>query len=152
MDKSWMMIEDRLKSKEYLEGVQSFIDFAMQNLGPQDEIRCPCVDCLNGTKFSPHVVQLHLIRRGIACSYRTWVHHGNHVPMFRAYPTMRNDDTESHRAGMTTNHENVGELPTMLEEIYMSGLMDDDIDEEHTSSERHNLLKFMKLFNDEVVR
>ena len=29
---------------------------------------------------------------------------------------------------MTTNHENVGELPTMLEEIYMSGLMDDHIE------------------------
>ncbi|KAL7212485.1 hypothetical protein ACSBR2_015222 [Camellia fascicularis] len=148
MDKSWMMIKDRLKSKEYLEDVQSFLEFATKNLGPQDEIRCSCVDCLNGTKFSRHVVQLHLIRRGIAFSYRTWVHHGEHVPMFRAHPTMRNDDTESNRAGMTTNHENVGELPTMLEEIYMSGLMDDHIDEERTSSERHNLLKFMKLFDD----
>ncbi|KAL7196008.1 hypothetical protein ACSBR1_036106 [Camellia fascicularis] len=71
MDKSWMMIKDRLKSKEYLEGVQSFIEFATKNLGPQDEIRCPCVDCLNSTKFSRHVVRLHLIQRGIACSYRT---------------------------------------------------------------------------------
>ncbi|KAL7222361.1 hypothetical protein ACSBR1_024125 [Camellia fascicularis] len=120
----------------------------MKNLGLQDEIRCPCVDCLNGTKFSRHVVRLHLIRRGIACSYRTWVHHGEHVPMFCAHPTMRNDDTESNRVGMTANHENVGELPTILEEIYMSGLMDDHIDEERTSSERHNLLKFMKLFDD----
>ncbi|KAF5940012.1 hypothetical protein HYC85_021179 [Camellia sinensis] len=30
----------------------------------------------------------------------------------------------------------------------MSGLMDDHIDEERTSSERHNLFKFMKLFDD----
>ncbi|KAL7205079.1 hypothetical protein ACSBR2_018073 [Camellia fascicularis] len=148
MDKSWMMIKDRLKSKEYLQGVQSFIEFATKNLGPQDEIRCPCVDCLNGTKFTPHVVRLHLIRRGIACSYRTWVHHGEHVPIFHDHPTMRNDATESNGSGMTANHENVGELPTMLEEIYMSGLMDDHIDEERTSSERHNWLKFMKLFDD----
>ncbi|KAL7218732.1 hypothetical protein ACSBR2_011915 [Camellia fascicularis] len=148
MDKSWMMIKDWLKSKEYLEGVQSFIEFATKNLGPQDEIHCPCVDCLNGTKFSRHVVRLHLIRRGIAISYRTWVHHGEHVPMFRDHPSMRNDDTESNGSGMTGNHENVGELPTMLEEIYMSGLMDDHIDKERTSSERHNLLKFMKLFDD----
>ena len=96
MDKSWMMITYWLKSKEYLKGVQLFIEFATKNLGLEDEIHCPCVDCLNGTKFSRHVVRLHLIRRGIACSYRTWVHHGEHVPMFRAYPTMRNDDTESH--------------------------------------------------------
>ncbi|KAF5934443.1 hypothetical protein HYC85_030614 [Camellia sinensis] len=131
MDKSWMMIQDWLKSKEYLEGVQSFIEFATKNLGPMDEIRCPCVDCLNGTKFSRHVV-----------------HHGEHVPMFRDHPSIRNDDTESNEPGMTGNHENVDELPTMLEEIYMSGLMDDHIDEERTSSKRHNLLKFMKLFDD----
>ncbi|XP_028098367.1 uncharacterized protein LOC114298062 [Camellia sinensis] len=148
MDKSWMMIQDRLKSKEYLEGVQSFIEFATKNLGPQDEIRCPCVDCLNGTKFSRHVVRLHLIRRGITISYRTWVHHGEHAPIFRDHPSMRNDDTETNEPGMTDNHENVDELPTMLEEIYMSGLMDDNIDEERTSSERHNLLKFMKFFDD----
>ena len=61
MGKSWMMIKDRLKSKEYVQGDHSFLEFAAKNLGPQDEIRCPCVDCLNGTKFSPHVVRLHLI-------------------------------------------------------------------------------------------
>ncbi|XP_028072683.1 uncharacterized protein LOC114274904 [Camellia sinensis] len=148
MDKSWMMITDRLKSKEYVQGVQSFIEFATKNLGPQEEIRCPCVDCLNGTNLPRHVVRLHLIRRGIACSYRTWVHHGERVPMFRAHPTMRNDDTQTDRARMTKVHENVDELPTMLQEIYMSGLMDDHIDEERTCSERHNLLKFMKLFDD----
>ncbi|CAL5378063.1 unnamed protein product [Camellia sinensis] len=133
MDKSWMMTTDRLKSKEYVQGVQSFLEFATKNLGPQDEIRCPCVDCLNGTKLPRHVVRLHLLRRGIACSYRTWVHHGERVPLFRGHPTMRNDDTKTDRAGMTTNHENVDELPTMLQEIYMSGLMDDPIDGERTS-------------------
>ena len=49
---------------------------------------------------------------------------------------------------MTINHENVDELPTMLQEIYLSGLMDDHINEKRTSSVRHNLLKFMKLFDD----
>ncbi|KAL7237839.1 hypothetical protein ACSBR2_004029 [Camellia fascicularis] len=68
--------------------------------------------------------------------------------MFREHPSMRNDDIEPNEPGMTDNHENVDELPTMLEEIYMSGLMDDNNDEERTSSERHNLLKFMKLFDD----
>ncbi|KAL7193038.1 hypothetical protein ACSBR2_024788 [Camellia fascicularis] len=81
MDKSWMMIKDRLKGKEYQQGVKSFIDFATKDLGPHDDICCPCVDCLNGTKHSRQVVWLHLIRREIACSYRTWVHHGEHVPL-----------------------------------------------------------------------
>ena len=142
-----MMITDRLKSKENAQCVLSFIEFSTKNLEPQDEIRCPCVDCLNGTKLPRHVVRLHLIRRGIACSYRTWVHHGERVPMFRAHPTMRNDDTQTDRAGITKVHENVDELSTMLQEIYMSGLMDVHIVEERTCSERHNLLKFMKLFD-----
>ncbi|KAL7169331.1 hypothetical protein ACSBR2_034389 [Camellia fascicularis] len=71
MDKSWMMIKDKLKSKEYQQGVKSFIDFATKDLGPHDDIRCPCVDCLNGTKHNQQVVWLYLIRRGITCSYRT---------------------------------------------------------------------------------
>ena len=49
---------------------------------------------------------------------------------------------------MTANHKNLGELLTMLEEIYMSGLMDNHIDEKRSSSERDNLLKFVKLFDD----
>ena len=49
MGKSWIMIRDRLKSKEYQQGVKSFIDFSTKDLGLHDNIRCPCVDCLNGT-------------------------------------------------------------------------------------------------------
>ncbi|XP_028085167.1 uncharacterized protein LOC114286243 [Camellia sinensis] len=76
------------------------------------------------------------------------MHHREHVPMSCDHPTKRNDDTESNGVGMTANHKNLGELLTMLEEIYMNGLMDDHIREKCTSSERHNLLKFMKLFDD----
>ncbi|CAL5327739.1 unnamed protein product [Camellia sinensis] len=105
MDKSWMMINDRLKSKEYQQGVKSFIDFATKNLGSQDDIRCPCVDCLNGTKHSRKVVWLHLIRRGIACSYRTWVHHGEHVP------TCHDQPSGSHKSKRTNEwiHPKCGE-------------------------------------------
>ncbi|CAL5322266.1 unnamed protein product [Camellia sinensis] len=148
MDKSWMMIKDRLKSKEYQQGVKSFIDFATKDLGPHDDIRCPFVDCLNGTKHSPQVVRLHLIQRGIVCSYRTWVHHGEHVPLCHDHPSTSNIDGERYGAVIFDIDDNLGELPTMLEEIYMSGLMDDHIDEEPNSSERENLVKFIRLFDD----
>ncbi|KAL7198155.1 hypothetical protein ACSBR2_020639 [Camellia fascicularis] len=148
MDKSWMMIKYRLKSKEYQQGVKSFIDFATKDLGLHNDIRCPCVDCLNGTKHSRQVVCLHLIRRGIACSYRTWVHHGEHVPLCHDQPSVSNDDGERDRAANFDNDDNLGELLIMLEEIYMSGLMDDHIDKEPNSSERENLLKFIRLLDD----
>ncbi|XP_028078125.1 uncharacterized protein LOC114279733 [Camellia sinensis] len=148
MDKSWMMIKDRLKSKESQQGVKSFIDFATKDLGPHDEIRCPCVDCLNGTKHSPQVVRLHLIRRGIVCSYRTWVHHGKRVPLCHDYPSASNIDGERYGAAIFDIDDNLGELPTMLEKIYMSGLMDDHIDESPNSSKRENLVKFIRLFDD----
>ncbi|KAL7228259.1 hypothetical protein ACSBR2_007046 [Camellia fascicularis] len=56
MDKSWMTINNRLTSQEYQQGVKSFLDFATENLGIEDEIRCPRVDCINGTKHSRQVV------------------------------------------------------------------------------------------------
>ncbi|XP_028125191.1 uncharacterized protein LOC114322108 [Camellia sinensis] len=148
MDKSWMMIKDRLKSKEYQQGVKSFIDFAMKDLGPHGDIRCPCVDCLNGTKHSRQVVWLHLIQRGIAYSYRTWVHHEEHVPLCHDQPSMPNIDGERYGATIFDIKNNLGELPTMLEEIYMRGLMDDHIDEEPNSSERENLVKLIRLFDN----
>ncbi|KAL7183088.1 hypothetical protein ACSBR1_041714 [Camellia fascicularis] len=89
MDNSLMTINNRLTSKEYQQGVKSLLNFAMENLGVEDEIRCPCVDCINGTKYSRQVVWMHLIRRGMASSYITWVHHGEHVPM--SYPSVSND-------------------------------------------------------------
>ncbi|KAL7254693.1 hypothetical protein ACSBR1_008941 [Camellia fascicularis] len=46
------------------------------------------------------------------------------------------------------NHPMMGELPIMLEEIYMSGLRDDHIDEEPKSLEREDLQKFIRLFED----
>ncbi|KAL7189265.1 hypothetical protein ACSBR1_039002 [Camellia fascicularis] len=142
-----MLINNSLTSKEYQQGLKSFLDFATANLGPHDEIRCPCVDCMNGTKFSSQVVWTHLIRKGIASSYITWVHHGEHVPI--SHPSVSNDHFGSSGEGMPdTDHPMMGELPNMLEEIYMNGLMDDHIDEEPTSLEREDLQKFIRLFED----
>ncbi|XP_028077604.1 uncharacterized protein LOC114279550 [Camellia sinensis] len=148
MDKSWMMISDRLKSKEYQQGAKLFIDFATKDLDPHDDIRCSCVDCLNGTKHSRQVVWLHLIRRGIACSYGTWVHHGEHAPLRHDQPSVSNDVGERDGAAIFDIDDNLGELPTMLEEIYMSGLLDDHIDDEPNSSERENSVKFIRSFDD----
>ncbi|XP_028051481.1 uncharacterized protein LOC114256101 [Camellia sinensis] len=147
MDKSWMTINNRLTSKEYQQGVKSFLDFATANLGVDDEIRCPCVDCINGTKYSRQVVWMHLIRRGMASSYLTWVHHGEHVPVSR--PSVSNDQCGGSGKCMTDiDDPSMDELPIMLEEIYVSGLMDDHTDEEPNGLEREDLHKFTRLFED----
>ena len=142
-----MTINNRLTSKEYQQGVKSFLDFATANLGVEDEIRCPCVDCINGTKYSRQVVWMHLIRRGMASSYLTWVHHGEHVPVSR--PSVSNDQYGGSGECMTDiDDPPMDELPIMLEEIYVSGLMDDHTDEEPNGLEREDLHKFTRLFED----
>ncbi|KAL7254801.1 hypothetical protein ACSBR1_009032 [Camellia fascicularis] len=76
-----MTMKNRLSSREYQEGVNSFIEFVMRNVGFEDKLRCPCVDCLNEKIHTIYVVRIHLIRRGISLSYKTWVHHWELVPV-----------------------------------------------------------------------
>ncbi|KAL7193605.1 hypothetical protein ACSBR2_025249 [Camellia fascicularis] len=78
MDKSWMSIRNRLSS-EYREGVKSFLQFAMTNVGVDNRIWCLCMDCLNFEHHTFKDVEYHLIRKGISLSYKTWVHHGETV-------------------------------------------------------------------------
>ncbi|KAI8572273.1 hypothetical protein RHMOL_Rhmol01G0185300 [Rhododendron molle] len=61
MDKSWMTIKNRL-SKEYRDGVNSFVDFAVTNLGSDDQIRCLCLKCMNVERHFSIVVAFHLIQ------------------------------------------------------------------------------------------
>ncbi|KAI8562446.1 hypothetical protein RHMOL_Rhmol03G0038100 [Rhododendron molle] len=126
MDKNWMTIRNRLASREYKLGVESFLQFAMANLGPQPEIRCPCNECLNGRKHSSAVVKIHLIRRGIDSSYKTWVHHGESVPAPQAYDDDHRDPNEG--IGDETGGEvpkDGNQLQNMLEQVFVGGLLDD---------------------------
>lgn len=150
MDKSWMMIKNRLKSKEYREGVKSFIDFAKANVGLGEDIWCPCVDCMNGEKQSIEVVKIHLVLKGISTTYKTWVQHGESVPTHQ--PCVQNDGAplgnESVRAGVARhNLEDVDELPSMVEEIYR-GIFMDVTDELPDSFEREHVWNLDKLFDD----
>ncbi|XP_058217786.1 uncharacterized protein LOC131328847 [Rhododendron vialii] len=148
MDKSWMTIRrNRLASREYILGVESFLQFAMANLGPQPEIRCPCNDCLNGRKHS-FAVKIHLIRKGFDSSYKTWVHHGEFVPTPQAY------DDDHHHPNEGIGDETGGEVPkdgnplqNMLEQVFVGGLLDDDSDELPANLGRGNVRSFDKLFN-----
>ncbi|CAL5428865.1 unnamed protein product [Camellia sinensis] len=83
----------------------------------------------------------------MASSYITWVHHGEQVPVSR--PSVSNDQCGGSGECMTDiDDPPMDELPIMLEEIYVSGLMDGHTDEEPNGLEREDLHKFTRLFED----
>ncbi|GJZ23658.1 retrovirus-related pol polyprotein from transposon TNT 1-94, partial [Tanacetum coccineum] len=85
MDKSWMSTS-RTK-KQYINGVEAFIKFAvhnlqkMRNIDPRGDkqqllIPCPCTTCLNHIEHKEEEVQFHLFKYGIDQSYTKWDKHG----------------------------------------------------------------------------
>ena len=78
MDRSWMS-KDR-RSKDYEEGVEYFINFALQHCPKQSVIRCPCKRCGNLFHHAPTKVREHLFFNGIDQSYCTWYWHGEDIP------------------------------------------------------------------------
>ncbi|KAH7853294.1 hypothetical protein Vadar_000966 [Vaccinium darrowii] len=145
-----MTIKNRIKSKEYREGVNSFIEFAKANVGLEDDIWCPCVDCMNDKKRTTNDVKIHLILKGISPSYKTWVLHGEYVPAHE--PCESNEDARPHskssRDGVEGhNLEDIDELPNMLEEVYRGMFVNGD-DDLADSMERENVGNFDKLFDD----
>ncbi|XP_060181912.1 uncharacterized protein LOC132611513 isoform X1 [Lycium barbarum] len=75
-NKQWMeLINDRLAGA-YVDGVESFLDYAFTRLGEPQLIRCPCIKCGNATSRTRVVVRSHLIVHGIIPGYTLWYHHG----------------------------------------------------------------------------
>ena len=66
---------DRL-SQQYIDGVNSFLTFAMTVVDRSGKIPCPCIDCLNCYQQSANIVQIHLLHRGIMQDYTKWYYHG----------------------------------------------------------------------------
>jgi hypothetical protein len=62
-------------SKEYEDGVQEFVSFAIANAEDTSKIICPCLECCY-TDVSANDLQDHLICNGIDKSYTCWTMHG----------------------------------------------------------------------------
>ena len=64
-------------SKEYIDGVESFLDFAYSYGDPQgEEIQCPCAKCCNIRWTQRNVDYDHLIAYGFVKGYTRWINHG----------------------------------------------------------------------------
>ena len=64
-------------SKEYIDGIESFLDFAYSYGDPHGEkIQCPCAKCCNILWNRRNVVYDHLICHGFVKGYTRWINHG----------------------------------------------------------------------------
>ncbi|XP_050289784.1 uncharacterized protein LOC126727931 [Quercus robur] len=79
MDKSWMIVgktPDGKLSHLYIEGVNTFINFARAVVDLSDNILCPCIHSVNCYRQSLHIVRIHLLHRGIMQFYINRYNHG----------------------------------------------------------------------------
>ncbi|XP_021822084.1 uncharacterized protein LOC110763563 isoform X4 [Prunus avium] len=74
MDKTWMS-KDRM-SKEYEDGVEQFIVFAISHASNPKLIKCPCQVCGNLMFETPKGIRDHMFIRGVDQSYKIWSWHG----------------------------------------------------------------------------
>ena len=95
------MFKDR-RSREYEEGVEYFINFALQHCSNQSSIRCPCMRCGNLIHHTPNKIREHMFFNGIDHSYHRWYWHGEAGPtskqpseMAQCYDTMDCGDVAS---------------------------------------------------------
>ncbi|WKA10901.1 hypothetical protein VitviT2T_028448 [Vitis vinifera] len=86
MNRSWMS-KDR-RSKEYEDGVENFISFAIKNSANQNSIKCPYLQCGNLIFNTPQKIKERLFFYGIDQSYHTWFWHGE-VALSSGPPTTR---------------------------------------------------------------
>ncbi|RLM69068.1 uncharacterized protein C2845_PM17G05100 [Panicum miliaceum] len=74
MDRGW--INSRLFSKAHQDGVSEFMKFVSERFGDDEEILCPCRQCLNHCYGHRGLVQDHLYMHGMCSTYDKWIHHG----------------------------------------------------------------------------
>ena len=75
MDKSWMKITNR-RLREYLDGVQQFLNFASNHAHLDGTILCPCRKCVHRNSWPINVIQAHLVSNGICMCYNPCVFNG----------------------------------------------------------------------------
>ncbi|XP_042982725.1 uncharacterized protein LOC122311983 [Carya illinoinensis] len=81
MDKSWMHLTDRFRSREYGKGVRQFLTMARAHALGNNSVKCPCRRCRNNLFLHIREVEEHLFITGIDPTYTYWIFHGEQEPM-----------------------------------------------------------------------
>ena len=86
------MLADRL-STEYKKGVDSFLEFTIENVKDSNLIPCPCIKCGNLQKIGVKKIKEHLYFNGIDQSYKQWIWHSEKVLItgFSSKKSIRDD-------------------------------------------------------------
>ncbi|KAK1359295.1 hypothetical protein POM88_020707 [Heracleum sosnowskyi] len=115
MDRHTWMYKISRVAREYIDGVENFIEFAEEflkkkrmELGKEEMIMCPCRDCYNLKKYpSATTVRDHLFRRGFMNDYTKWIWHGEGI---HSEKTKKPDQNyESNEDSIRTNKEDDAE-------------------------------------------
>ena len=110
MDKSWIFC-NRL-STEYEDGVNNFLEFALQNNEKGSTImKCPCKKCQNFIFHELQDVKNHLFITGFDDSYLNWHWHGE--VMAKNLPTDLGDQFKT-----PLNYCDVGNTVEMIRDAY----------------------------------
>ncbi|TVU46539.1 hypothetical protein EJB05_06080, partial [Eragrostis curvula] len=75
MDRSWIRGVTKF-SKPHVDGVREFMRFVSERFDKNEQILCPCCKCLNHIRKHQRDVEDHLYIHGMACTYDTWIYHG----------------------------------------------------------------------------
>lgn len=130
MDRNWMSA-NRL-SKEYNDGVEYFVKFAVQRLGTSSNIKCPCLRCCYVHKVTDVQLAGHLKAYGIDQSYTCWTMHGEERG------ESSNMDNSNERCASDDREKYTFDDDDQLEE--MTNAVEDDLND--------NPEKFEKLISD----
>ncbi|XP_025661460.1 uncharacterized protein [Arachis hypogaea] len=79
MDRTW--IEKPRTTKEYMDGIIGFLDFAFARATISDRICCPCPRCVFGKWHKRDTVQDHLLLKPFPRNYVIWNRHGEIQPV-----------------------------------------------------------------------
>lgn len=109
------MLKDR-RSKDYEDGVEQFLNFAVIYARDLQSIRCPCRVCGNLKSQAVEEIRNHLFFHGIDQSYQKWIWHGEAAPR-KARPSGYAEDT-FHRQVDSSPSNDVAETIEMVEAAY----------------------------------
>ncbi|KAG8381437.1 hypothetical protein BUALT_Bualt06G0121900 [Buddleja alternifolia] len=114
MDKSWIN-DPNTFSKSYIKGVESFLNFAKENvMGFDNLIHCPCRSC-NNTRFKTlEGVRRDLHTNGFSYNYPDWIFHGERVHIFSDSENEIEDTTNNNVLNDKSLNDDLDE---MLDEI-----------------------------------
>ena len=100
MNRSWMNhngVKDRQK-KEYIAGVENFLDFALKKRTNETKLKCPCLNFRIVLLQNRKSMHCHLLVYGIDSSYNPWTSYGevDHTydseDAYEVYSSNRNED------------------------------------------------------------